>query len=187
MKEFLLKTYQSVKDIFSPLSLLKLLLIFIAYFFTAKGGLSLNAVSGFATLVWPPTGIAIVALLVFGYRLWPSIFFAAFFINLFTGAAAPVAVGIAVGNTLEAVVATLLLQRFEFNLEMRTIKDALLFIFFGALCNTLVSATIGVSSLWLGGVVILANYPATWLAWWIGDMLGALIVGNLLLEYLHNK
>src|SRR3989338_1123266 len=81
------------------------------YLATAKMGLMLDAVSGFATVVWPPTGIALAGLLLFGYRLWPSIAIAAFLANIDAGASWPIACGIAMGNTLEAVAGTWFLRR----------------------------------------------------------------------------
>lgn len=60
--------------------------LFVAYFVTAKLGLLIDPVGGFATLVWPPTGISLAALLVFGYSLWPGITLGAFFINFLSGA-----------------------------------------------------------------------------------------------------
>src|SRR2546428_13593140 len=77
-------------------------LLFAAYFVTARLGLLLGAVAGFATLVWPPTGIALAALWVFGSRLWPGVFAGALCVNLVAGAPLPAALGIAAGNTLEA-------------------------------------------------------------------------------------
>ena len=61
----------------------ELLTLFVIYFTTARFGLSLGAVSGFATLVWFPSGTAMAALLLFGYRLWPGILLGAFLVNLF--------------------------------------------------------------------------------------------------------
>src|SRR5437879_4523641 len=66
--------------------IIKLGIVFGIYFVTAKFGLKMDAVSGFATLVWPPTGIALAVLLLYGYRLWPGIFLGAFLVNLVTGA-----------------------------------------------------------------------------------------------------
>src|SRR3989442_6754612 len=73
------------------------------YFITARLGLLMDAVSGFATTVWPPTGISLVALSVFGYRLWPGIALGAFLVNVSAGAPLLTACGMATGNTLEAV------------------------------------------------------------------------------------
>ena len=94
--------------------LAKLLLLFIIYVVTAKLGLSLDAVSGFATLVWFPSGIALASLLLFGYRLWPAVSAGAILINAMTGAPPLVAVGIGIGNTLEAVFGMYLLKRYNF-------------------------------------------------------------------------
>src|SRR5690349_17834544 len=91
--------------------LLRLALLIAVYYATAKFGLNLNAVSGFATLVWPPTGIALAAIIIFGYRMWPGIFIAAFLVNILFGATPLVATGIAAGNTLEALTGAFLLNR----------------------------------------------------------------------------
>ena len=82
------------------------------YFTTAKLGPLMDAVSGFATTVWPPTGISLVALSVFGYRLWPGVALGAFLVNASAGAPLLTAFGMAAGNALEAVLGTYLLRRF---------------------------------------------------------------------------
>lgn len=160
---------------------LRFVLVFLAYFFTAKGGLALDAVSGFATLVWPPAGIALVALLVYGYRLIPAVALAAFLVNFFTGAAPIVALGIAFGNTAGAIVAAYFLRRLDFHVEVESIRDGILFKVFSVVCAS-IAASIGAGSLYFGGVVSGGDFGATWLAWWVGDILGVLIIGNLLLN-----
>src|SRR6185503_16689059 len=114
--------------------------------------LALDAVSGFATLVWPPTGIALAALLLFGYRLWPGVALGAFVANLWVGAPIGVATGIAVGNTLEALIGTLVLRRFDFKPALASVRDVIALISAAACLSTLVSATVGSTSLLLGGV-----------------------------------
>lgn len=164
--------------------LLKVALLSAVYFATAKLGLSLDAVSGFATLVWPPTGIALAGLLILGYRYWPGITLAAYFVNFTTGAPWWVAVGIAFGNTLEPLLAAYWLKRvvgFENSLER--LRDVFGLVIIAAILATMISATIGVTSLWLGGLVEFSSYGATWTAWWVGDMLGALVVAPLLLVW----
>src|SRR4051812_24878167 len=95
---------------------LKILLLFVIYFAAARLGLAVNAVSGFATQVWAPAGIALAALLLYGPNLWPGITLGAFAINLAKGAAFTTAFGISIGNTLEALTAAFILRRF-FNFE----------------------------------------------------------------------
>ncbi len=155
---------------------LQVLTLFLAYFLTARAGLLLGAVSGFATFVWPPTGIALAALFIYGYRLWPGVFLAALLVNYVTGAPPIVAAGIALGNTLEAIAGAYLLRRFaRFEPSLERLPDIFALIGYAALASTLVSATIGVSSLLAGGTLLMGAIFPTWVAWWVGDILGNLV------------
>jgi len=159
--------------------------LFAVYFLTAKFGLTLDAVSGFATLVWPPSGIALAALFIFGYELWPGILAGAFLVNFLSGAPVLAACGIGLGNTCEAFAGTFLLKRVAgFQPSLERVRDVAALVLLAAFASTAVSATLGVSSLWLGRVVALASYPSTWWAWWIGDMLGVLIAGSFLFVWI---
>src|SRR6266481_3114730 len=88
----------------------KVLMLALVYVVAGKIGLSISPVHQFATLVWPPTGIAIAMLLLWGEECWPGIFLGAFIINRITGAPLLVAFSIAGGNTLEAIVITRLIR-----------------------------------------------------------------------------
>jgi signal transduction histidine kinase/integral membrane sensor domain MASE1 len=143
----------------------------------------MDAVSGFATLVWPPTGISLFVLLRFGYRSWPGVFAGAFVVNAVVGAPLPVAVGIAVGNTLEAAMGTYLLRRAGFDDRLARVRDVVALVVMAAAMSTFVSATIGVGSLLAGHVVQRASLQRTWAAWWLGDALGDLIIAPLLLVW----
>jgi PAS domain S-box-containing protein len=156
-------------------------LLCAAYVSAAKLGLSLDAVSGFAAAVWPPTGIALAALVLFGYRLWPGIAVGAFLVNASAGAPVPVASGMAVGNTLEAVVGAYLLQHvLGFRPALARLQDVFGLVVLAAGLSTLVSATLGVTSGWLGGVIPSASYGQAWWTWWLGDLMGDLVVAPLL-------
>ncbi len=159
-------------------------ILFFVYFITAKLGLKMDAVSGFATLVWPPTGIALAALLLFGYEFWPSIFLGALLVNISIGAPFLVACGMGTGNTLEAIAGAYLLKRFVgFRSSLDNVKDVFGLVIFAAAVSTTVSASIGVTSLFLGGIVKAAQFPQTWWAWELGDMMGDLIVAPFILVY----
>src|SRR4030095_10036745 len=84
----------------------------LAYVASAKLGFTLAFVAEQVTIVWPPTGIALCAVLLLGYRIWPAIAIGAFVANITTDASPIASLGIAVGNTLEAVVGAYFLQRF---------------------------------------------------------------------------
>lgn len=174
-----------VVPLIPPSRLFPIIVLLVAYFITARFGLSINAVNGFATLVWPPTGIALAALLIWGYELWPAILLGAFLVNFSIGAPLLVAVGIAVGNTLEAVAGTWLLRRFGFSNSFGRLRDAWIFVF-AALLAPLISASIGVASLFLGETISSGVFE-TWSTWWVGDMLGALVFAPFLLTWLSSK
>jgi len=158
------------------------------YLVAALAGLRLNAVSGFATLVWAPSGIALAALLIRGYRLWPAIALGAFVANVVTGAPIPVAIGIASGNTLEALAAAYALQQIPgFRRSLDRLIDAFAFIIVAAALTTAISATIGVFSLYLGGIVPPGGIGETWRAWWLGDAIGDLLVAPILLVWSVSK
>lgn len=160
------------------------LILAALYVMAARAGLRLDAVSGFASLVWPPTGIAIAALLLRGNRLWPGIALGALVTNLAAGASIPVSLGIATGNTLEAVVATWALRRIPgFRLSIERLRDVLGLILLAATLSTVISASVGVASLVVGGTVSPARAGDTWLAWWLGDLIGALLVTPVILVW----
>src|SRR5579871_6424063 len=118
------------------------------YFVAGKLGLRLAFVNQSATAVWPPTGIALAALLLGGYRLWPGIWLGAFLVNLTTTGFALTSVGIASGNTMEAVLGAWLVTRFAngshaFDRAIDVFRYILLAVGFAPV----VSATCGVTSL----------------------------------------
>ena len=154
----------------------------VVYVAAARFGLTLDAVAGFATLVWPPTGIALAALLFLGYRVWPGVFIGAFVANVLAGASPLVALGIGIGNTLEAVIGAYALRRIPgFRPSLERLVDVIALIVLAAILSTMVSATIGVSSLYLGGRVTPDQLGATWRAWWVGDLIANLIVAPAIL------
>jgi signal transduction histidine kinase len=158
--------------------------IAVLYVLAALAGLRLDAVSGFASLVWPPTGIALAVILLGGRRLWPGIFFGALVANVLTGAPALVAAGIATGNTLEAVVGAFVLRRVAgFRPALDGLRSVIALIVFAALLSTMISATIGVTSLRFAGLVSAQRLGETWRTWWVGDAIGALLVAPAILVW----
>jgi integral membrane sensor domain MASE1 len=162
---------------------LTLMALTAVYITVAKLGLRLNGVGSFATLVWPSTGIAFAALLLFGEQLWPAITLGALTVNLWLGAPPLVGAGIAVGNTLEAVIAVRLLRRYEFAPAMARISDVVTYVIWAAIFATTISPTVGVLSLYAGGLVGTDRIADTWFAWWLGDAIGALVVAPPLLAW----
>jgi PAS domain S-box-containing protein len=154
------------------------------YFAAAELGLSLASLHTNVTPVWPPAGIAIASLLIFGPQLWPGIFIGALAANLLTNIPAGSAIGIAVGNTLQAVVGYwLLLRVLRWRGTLDSVGEVMSFVVGAAVIAPLASATIGSLSLCLGGAAEWSGFTPLWLTWWMGDGFGALIVGSFLLSW----
>lgn len=164
-----------------------IILLALLYFIAAKLGLMLAGIHPSATAVWPPSGIALAALLLFGYRLWPGIFVGAFLANITTAGTAATSLGIATGNSLEALVGAYLVNRFCNGVQaFDRAQDVFKFTFLAAVVSTAVSATLGITSLALGGYAGWSDYGAVWLTWWIGDAAGVLIIAPLLILWSRN-
>lgn len=156
----------------------------LAYLLAAQLGLSLASVHTNVSPVWPPTGVAIASLLLFGRSLWPAIFLGAFAANLWTGVSTPTAAGIAIGNTLEAVLAVSLLRRGKpFSTSLDSVSHVLRFLLFAVILSPIVGATVGNLSLCIGGAADCSQFGRLWLTWWLGDGFGALVVAPFLLAW----
>jgi len=154
------------------------------YVVAGKLGLTLALVNPSATPVWAPTGIAVAALLVLGYRAWPAIFVGAFLVNLTTAGSFATSVGIAAGNTLEGVLAAYLVNRFAAGREaFRRPVNIFKFAALAGLLSPAVSATIGVTTLALADFAPWSHYGSIWLTWWLGDCTGAILVAPVLVVW----
>jgi len=150
--------------------------LFVLYVVAAKAGLSLAAVNPSATAVWPPTGIAIAACLLAGRTAWPAIFAAAFVANLTTAGSVATSVAIAAGNTLEGILGAWFIDRFAGGARMlEHPPNVFRFAALAGCIATCVSATIGVTTLAVGGYAAWTAYTSIFVTWWFGDASGALI------------
>jgi PAS domain S-box-containing protein len=152
------------------------------YFGAAKVGLSMGVVEQ-VSVVWPPTGLALAAILLFGYRVWPGIALGAFLANWTASEPIAVAAGIATGNTLEALTGAWLLQQVGFDSSLQRLKDVLSLLILAVAISTTVSASIGVTTLCLGGVQEWSSFASLWSVWWLGDATGGLVVAPVLLAW----
>lgn len=150
----------------------------------AWGSLRLFAtLNASASPVWPPTGLALAALVLAGNRLAPGVFLGAFVANLLTAGTVTTSVAIAAGNALEAVAGAYLVRRFAKGRHaFDDVRHLALFVLAVALAS-LISATIGVTTLFAADLVPRDAVWAVWSTWWIGDAVGALVVTPPLLIF----
>jgi PAS domain S-box-containing protein len=155
-----------------------------AYILAGEIGLAVPFTSANVSPLWPPAGVALAAMLIFGYRIWPAVAFGAFIVNLFTPVPHLSAVGIALGNTVGPLCGTWLLRRLpRFQCSLSRLRDVLGLSTLGALCGTAVSATAGAGVLFLSGVNAWSGFASAWLIWWLGDAMGVLIVTPVVLTF----
>lgn len=151
------------------------------YFALAKGGLALASIHPSATPIWPPTGVALAAVLLRGYRVWPAIFTAAMVANATTAGSVATSVAIATGNSLEAIVGAYLINRWSggrdtFSTPNSVAKFALICV----VIATPISASIGLTSLATVGYIEPKNFADAWITWWLGDVTGALVIAPVI-------
>lgn len=147
------------------------------YFVAGKFGLRLAIINPSASSVWPPTGIALAAMLVLGYEVWPAILVGAFAVNITTTGSALTSLGIATGNTLEALLGAYLVFKLAHGRRaFISAENVLKFAFLAGAVSTAVAATIGVASLSAAGLITAAHRASVWITWWLGDMMGAIVV-----------
>src|SRR5215471_13763604 len=144
----------------------------VVYFIAGKLGLMLASLHASASPVWPSAGIALAAILLLGYRVWPAIFIGAFLVNVTTAGNVVTSLAIATGNTLEALAGAWLVNRFAggknvFDRPQGVFKFAL-----AAAIGSVVSPVFGVTSLALDGFADWTKYGAIWVTWWLGDVTG---------------
>ena len=166
--------------------LLQAAIVAAAYAVCGRLGLLLAIPPGYATAVWPPSGVALASILLGGARLWPGVMLGSFLVNVSTSwdASTPaalarslaIALAIAGGAALQAVAGAWLIRRFVgyrniFSQEVDVVRMLL----YGAPLSCLINSIIGVTTLWLARLIPTPNLLFNWWTWWVGDSIGVLI------------
>jgi two-component sensor histidine kinase len=149
----------------------------IIYVGLAKLSLALASIHPSATPIWPPTGYALGAVLLLGYRVSPAIFLGAFVANVTTAGSISTSFAIATGNTLESLVGAYLINRWSDGLNtFDTPAGVARFALICFIPSTMISAALGVGSLSLAGYADWSEFWSIWTTWWMGDLAGALVI-----------
>jgi len=153
------------------------------YFVAARMSLALAIPPGYATAVWPPSGIALAAILLLGGRIWPGIWIGAALVNLTVEASFITAALVATGNTLEAFVGGSLIRRYVgIPRRFERGEDVVKFIVLSAL-SPAIAATVALVPLTLGHALSWLEILRNWWTWWQGDVAGIIIVTPLILSW----
>lgn len=177
---------------------LHILSLAVAYFLTGKLGTFLAIPPGYATAIWPPSGIALAGILLYGYRVWPGILLGSFLVNLLTSLDASsdtemlgsviITLAISAGACLQAVVGAYLVRRYAgFPNSLTGEKEVFSFMLFGGIFSTLVNSTIAVAILVATAHIPAANFLSNWGTWWMGDALGVFIFTPLIWAWMSKS
>jgi diguanylate cyclase (GGDEF)-like protein/PAS domain S-box-containing protein len=163
-------------------------LLAFAYFVTAQIGLSFSLLEHSVTVFWPPSGIALAALLLFGYRLWPGVFFGALCANWVSSLSFLTVFGMASGATLEALLGAYLLnQHKRFSVSLDEARDIFRLMWRGGMISTLLSAIIGALCLKWSGAINIQQFGQTLLFWWMGDALGVVLFTPMVIAFFNHR
>ena len=168
-------------------NLVNALAIAIVYMATAQLGFVVAIAPGNVTVVWPPSGIALAAMLLLGYRAWAGVWLGSFLVNVLfffhntlLTTAVVAASSIAAGSTLQALLAAFLYRRM-ISLDIPHNSKGIFRFTTLATLSCFVAATVGACSLAFSRAIAWTDYTATWFTWWLGDLVGILTVAPVLL------
>lgn len=155
------------------------------YFLGGLLGKRATFLSGSLALVWPPSGIALAAILLFGYRFWPGVALGAVLFSLLDGV--PIGfftLGTAIGNTVGAIVCAFLLRKFiTFENQMERTRDVTGFVGLACFLGTTVNATFNVVSLIYAGAMGWDSLGSKVLEWWVPNALAGLVVAPFIIAW----
>ena len=160
---------------------IRVLLVLAAYVLCGRAGLTTLPSGQYAALIWPATGVALAALVRLGLSMWPGVWLGALLVEVATGAPWWVAALLAFGNTLGPALAAWVMHRDGLHPELNRRRDLWLFGAVGIGFAMLITASNGAFWLAASGRVPWADAPRAWATWWLGDAMGALVVGVPLL------
>ncbi|HEU4602877.1 MAG TPA: MASE1 domain-containing protein, partial [Steroidobacteraceae bacterium] len=167
--------------------IVRIVALAIAYYVIGRIGLLLAIPPGYATIIWPPSGIALAALILWGPRVWPGVALGSFVLTVAVATgegslhALPLsrwalAVGVASGSTVQALAIRGLLHRvFGEPLSLSGWRDVIRLLAIAGPCGCVIAATVGAVSMWLAHAGGQASFAHNWLTWWAGDALGVVI------------
>ena len=162
----------------------RLLAVAVVYFALGALGARLSPTGAQSPLARAPAGVALAALLIGGYRLWPAVAVGALATSLWQGATPLVACGIAAASTIEALFGAFALRRVRgFRSALDRFQDVVSLAVLGAAVAPALGATLGVAAFALGSGLPVEALGRVWITWWIGNGLGALLVAPALLAW----
>ncbi|MFI8092231.1 MASE1 domain-containing protein [Streptomyces sp. NPDC086080] len=176
------------KDLRTPaVFVLETLAVAVCYYAGGRLGLlgDLTVAGAVVSPIWPPTGVAVASLLILGLRSWVGIALGAMFVLMYLTTLSPASVGVIAGNTAAPVCGYFLLRMVDFRSDLSRLRDCLTLVFLGAFSAMLISSSTGAGLLVATGDLPWRSFWGVWMAWWVGDAMGVLLITPVLLVLLR--
>jgi len=166
----------------------KYLLLAAGYFGAVKGGLAFAVIHDFISLVWPASGLALVALTLMGLRFCPALVVGGLAAYASHGLPLPTAAAIAAGNTLAALAGAWLLDRSrDFDPSLGRVRDVFRLIFPIALGTPVIAASVGAASLLQAGLLDTESLIRAAITLWAGDAQGVLLFAPFAFAWIRRR
>jgi PAS domain S-box-containing protein len=167
----------------APLRIAQVALLAAVYFAAAKLSLLVAIPPGYATAIWPPSGIALAALILLGNRLWPGVWLGSFAANLTVEGALLASTVIATGSSLQAFAIATLVRR-HLGVPRRFVRVHEVLIFVGLVaCGAIIAPSVALLPLATIYPLQVSDLVSNWWTWWQGDACGMLIFTPLVLSW----
>jgi len=163
-----------------------IIILAVIYVISAKLGLFFAISNSNVTMIWPPSGIALAALIIYGMRLWPGVLIGAFIANMMASDNLIASLGVGVGNTLSAVLGAWLISRLIGNSNPLSSVSNLYKFFIVACTSTMVASSVGPTMLVLNDLAEKDSWGMLSWIWWVGDTASILVFAPLILSWQRN-
>jgi integral membrane sensor domain MASE1 len=165
--------------------IVRYLVIILAYFVTGYAASLLPFFATSITLIWPPAGISLAALVYWGWRYFPAVYIGALLFNTVIAQTLGAMVFIAAGITVATVIPALLISRFAGRYPFARFRDIAIYFLVGGLLGPALGASFGAFNISLFDIGNFDRFEPLWLGWFKGDLIGVLVVGPLVLRILN--
>lgn len=157
--------------------------VVLGYFLLGRMSLYFATLNSNSSPIWPATGLAIFAVIYWGLEFLPAIFVGAFLVNFTMGSSLPVTLGISSGEVLEPLVAYFIFKKIYKEKYLIPSNSRNIGILIGTMLGALVSALFGNLSLYYAGIINKSSFISSTVTWWVGNVLGGVILVPLLLNW----
>jgi PAS domain S-box-containing protein len=159
-----------------------IVLLAATYIVAGELALKLELTQTVLVAIWPPSGIAVAALILLGYRVWPSILLGIFVLDVYVYRHPLTSLAIASANSLEGLAAAYLVNKYARGAKaLDTAGGVVRFVLYACVVSPAISATIAIGTLYLSRMATRAELTNLWTTWWLGNGSGILLLAPFLL------